>query len=113
MYVVTVLVSAGNLVRLRAQFQALGPTANDVDDAIARSEYARDFALNRHDISNVSIDVDKGRFRRHEDDATSVHMLVRAYPAITPHEWNCCIARTISTLWLALYHMLRCMLYAL
>lgn len=65
-----------NAQRLRHQYAAHGSNASDIDAAILSSKHARDFALNRHDISNVAAEVSRGTFRRHDDDASSVYMLV-------------------------------------
>jgi hypothetical protein len=40
------------------------------------SSSARDYGLDRHDITNVRREVDRGTFRRHDKDAQSVQMLV-------------------------------------
>ena len=40
--------------------------------------YAGDLALDRHDISNLQREVARETYRRDEDDAMSVHTMVRS-----------------------------------
>lgn len=71
------LLVAENSQRLRHQYREAGSDAQEVLEAIFASRHARDYALSRHDLSNISAEISKGTFRRHDNDAESVHMLVR------------------------------------
>lgn len=74
-----VLPFADNKLRLRRLHGgAEGGTDAQIDRRILASSSARDLALSRHDIANVRIEVDRGTFRRDDDDATSVRGLVRS-----------------------------------
>jgi hypothetical protein len=68
--------SAGNRERLHHQHQGQLRSKEEVYLAILGTRFKRDLALNRHNVSNIAVDVARGTFRRHEDDATSVKMLV-------------------------------------
>lgn len=68
---------AENRLRLRTKFYVNRATREQTEAAILSSMSARDYGLNAHDVANVRLELSTGDFRRHDDDATSVQMLVR------------------------------------
>jgi hypothetical protein len=69
-------VHAVNKHRLRNLYAEGGGTVAEVDRRILASPSARDLALSRRDIGNIRVQVHRGKFRRAEQDAESVKLLV-------------------------------------
>jgi hypothetical protein len=65
-----------NKQRLQKLFHNDVRSKEETRDAILQSLCARDFGLNGRDISNVRLEVDRGTFRLHDNDAQSVKLMV-------------------------------------
>lgn len=72
-------VRAGYTKLLQSKYAHCGSTKDEINQAILKSPHARDFGLNRRDISNINVHVAWGTFRYADNDAQSVYARVRSH----------------------------------